>query len=83
MTMSEAVAYTGLSRSTVQRRVDLWQTGDRTAAALKGGRTHGTHGERRVDPVDAERARLQLAGELPGTVTPDEYLQMVRARDGS
>lgn len=77
LTISEAVQVTGLSRSTVQRRVDAWIAGDRSPAALKGGRTHGTSGERRVDPVDARRVRDQLLGNLAAEVTAEEYAEQV------
>ena len=73
MTVTEAVEYTGLSRRTVQRRAQAWIDGDRTPYAIKSGRTGGDRGDRLIDRADAERVRLQRLGELPGTVTAEEY----------
>ena len=82
LTVSEAVELTGLSDNTLRRRVDAWLSGDRSPYALKGGRTGGDKGDRLVDPLDAERARLQRLGELPGTVTTDEYARQAAERPG-
>lgn len=76
-----AVTHTGLGRRTVQRRVDAWLDGDRSSYALKGGKRNSWRGDRLVDPVDAERVRLQAAGRLAPDVTAGEWLGMVARRD--
>jgi hypothetical protein len=81
MSISEAVVHTGLSRRTVQRRVDAWLAGDRSPYALRGRLAAGGRGrpvgrearERRVDRLDAERVRAQLDRELAGDVTAEQY----------
>lgn len=78
LSTSEAAAHVGISQPTIRRRVDAWLRGDRSPYALKGGRTGGSKGDRSVDPVDAERARLQRVGELPSTVTTEEYARARR-----
>ncbi len=79
--MAEAIERTGLSDNTLRRRVDAWIEGKRTPYAIKGGRTGGDRGDRQFDALDVERARLQLLGELDGSVTTDEYAAMVAARE--
>jgi hypothetical protein len=64
----DAAELTGLSVSTVQRRVDAWQRGDRSDYALKGGTAGATSSKgatRYVDRLDAEALAKQLVGELP------------------
>lgn len=64
----EAAEITGLSVSTVQRRVDAWRAGDRTDYALKGGTAGSTRGKaatRYVDRADALALAKQLVGDLP------------------
>lgn len=76
MTVSQAAEYTGLSETTVRKRADLWFGGGRGPDALKAGRTHGNRGARLIDRRDAERVRLQVAGELDANVTADEFQGM-------
>lgn len=86
LSVTEAAEHTGLSRRTVQRRVDAWLDGDRSPYAIRGRRHFGrgttgvdpTEGERQVDELDAERVRVQLDGELDPAVTADAYLEQQR-----
>lgn len=77
MTVSEAVIHTGLSMNTVRRRVDAWDSGDRSPYALKGGRSGG--GERLVDRLDAERVRLQRVGDVASAVTTEQWRGLLAA----
>jgi hypothetical protein len=85
--IGEAVALIGLSQSTVQRRCDLWERGERdNPRALKCTRTSGAvgrrEGERLVDALDAQRMRDQVAGRLSPLVTAEQYAQGVRTPPG-
>lgn len=71
-----------LSRRTIQRRLDAWLDGDRSPYAIRCARTGGDRGVRLADPVDVERVRLQLAGELDQSVTAEQYATSRRARRG-
>lgn len=76
MTVSAAAEYIGTSISTVQRRADAWEAGNRSPYALKSTRAGWVGGHRRdrlIDPTDAERARLQRHGELPADVDAEQY----------
>lgn len=76
-----AVTHTKLSRRSVQRRVTAWLDGDRSPYALKGGKRNSWRGDRLVDPVDAERVRLQAVGRLSAEVTAVEWSGMVARRE--
>ena len=76
--IGEAVEYIGMSRSSLQRRCDLWEAGERdNPRALKCTRTPGAvgraEGERLIDATDAERIRAQVRGELSPNVTAEQY----------
>jgi hypothetical protein len=74
----EVVELTGLSATTIRRRCDAWQRGERTPYAIKVGRTGGDKGDRLIDPDDAERVRLQARGELDPAVTAEQYAAQQR-----
>lgn len=65
ITLVEAQRITGLSVSSIHRRVDAWLAGDEaeiaSGYALKGGRSGRN---RTVDRRDALRLRRQLDGDL-------------------
>jgi hypothetical protein len=87
LTVAEAVTLIGISQSTVQRRCNLWEAGERdNPRALKCTRTSGAvgrrEGERQIDRADAERMRAQVAGELAPSVTAEQYAQGVRTPPG-
>jgi hypothetical protein len=68
----EAVERTGLSRSTLHRRADAWQAGDRSPYAVRSGRkTDG--GERTFDPRDLDRVRRQMIGDVLPSVTAEQW----------
>jgi hypothetical protein len=69
--LEEAKKITGLSVSTLRRRVDAWNDGDRSDFALRGSRS-GPTSWRYVDPDDAEALAAQLRGELPPGRHPQE-----------
>ncbi len=69
----EVVELTGLSATTIRRRCDAWERGDRTPYAIKVGRTGSDRGDRLIDPTDVERVRLQTRGELDRDVTAEQY----------
>lgn len=80
-----AVSWTGLSRRTVQRRLDAWRSPHAWISgspyAIRGTTRAGERGDRMIDPVDAERVRLQERGLLPAEVTTRQWLDMIAARD--
>jgi hypothetical protein len=76
-----AVTHTGLSRRTVHRRVDAWLAGDRTPYAIKSTTRPSRRGDRRLDPVDVERVRLQETGRLGPEVTADRWRELIKERD--
>ena len=76
-----AVSHTGLGRRTLQRRVDAWLEGQRDPYAIKSGRRNSWRGDRLVDPVDAERVRLQEKGRLSPDVTAARWREMITDRD--
>jgi hypothetical protein len=85
--VGEAVAFIGLSQSTVQRRCDLWEIGERdNPRALKCTRSSGAvgrrEGERLIDRADAERMRDQVLGRLAPSVTAEQYAAGVRTPPG-
>ena len=76
------VTHTGLSRRTVHRRVDAWLRGERdTAYPLAGTVRPSRRRDRRIDPVDAERVRLQERGQLGPDVTAEQWRDMIARRD--
>lgn len=75
LSISEAVEALGLPRRTIQRRGQAWENGDRSSYAIRSGRTGGDRGDRLYDPIDIERVRRQLDGQLPLTVTAEQYVQ--------
>lgn len=82
LTMTDAVAHTGIPPMTLRRRVDAWinKNAAKIASgyAVKGVRVFGG---RLVDEVDAERARLQHAVLLESAVTAEQWAGRVRAGD--
>lgn len=64
--VAAAAAAIGISVSSVQRRIDAWQRGDRSDYALQGGRAGKC---RYADPDDVDA----LAGQLRGTVPPGRH----------
>lgn len=75
LTVTEALEQCpGLSRTTLHRRATAWENGDRSPYAIKTGRT-SQGGRRRIDSRDLDRVRRQLAGELPLSVTAEEWAQ--------
>jgi hypothetical protein len=79
--VSWAIAHTGLGRRTVQRRVDAWRDGDRGPYALRSSARSNPRNDRLVDPVDAERVRLQEAGRLDPSVTAEQWDAKIQERD--
>ena len=71
--IADLAIYTGIPEMTLRRRVDAWSRGDRTPYAIRGGRTGGDRGARRVGRVEAERVRRQRIGEIDASITADEY----------
>jgi hypothetical protein len=71
--IADLAVYTGIPEMTLRRRVDAWSRGDRTPYAIRGGRTGGDRGARRVGRVEAERVRRQRIGEIDASVNADEY----------
>lgn len=78
--LSWAVKHTGLDRKTLHRRLDTWTAGDRSPYALMGSRSTNPRGDRLVDPLDAERVRLQEAGRLDREVNAEMWRRMVNKR---
>lgn len=75
-----ALTYTGVGRRTIQRRVDAWLRGDRTSYAMRSSTRPNQRGDRLVDPVDAERVRLQELGHLDSAVTAAQWDAMIAER---
>ncbi len=60
MRIATVSVVTGLSKSTVRRRIDAWIHGDRSSYALKGGRSGSI---RYADPDAVERLARELRGD--------------------
>lgn len=80
-----AVDWTGLGRRTVHRRLDAWRSPNEwerlSPYAIRGTKRPNVRGDRMVDPVDAERVRLQENGRLPENVNTQMWLDMIVRRD--
>lgn len=80
LSMTDAVAHTGVPPMTLRRRVDAWLARDaariQSGYAVVGARVFGG---RLVDMVDAERVRLQRLVKLDSSVTAAAWTAMVRA----
>lgn len=79
LSMTDAVAHTGVPPMTLRRRVDAWLARDparmESGYAVVGARVFGG---RLVDMVDAERVRLQRLVQLDRSVTADAWAASVR-----
>jgi hypothetical protein len=79
-----AQEYTGVGRRTVHRRVDAWLDPEhpehRTPYAIRSSQRPNARKDRLIDPVDAERVRLQELGQLDGSVTTEEWDRMIAER---